>query len=76
MSAPALEGPLGPSLFKVISGCPTPEELAVVTALLSSLTMSAAASAASAAAPEADGPAPAAWGRPEVFPPVSWMARR
>ncbi|MGW0779042.1 acyl-CoA carboxylase subunit epsilon [Streptomyces sp. NPDC002835] len=73
MSAPALEGPLGPSLFKVISGCPTPEELAVVTALLRSLTMSAAASAA---APEADGPAPAAWGRPEVFPPVSWMARR
>jgi hypothetical protein len=73
MSAPALEGPLGPSLFKVISGCPTPEELAVVTALLSSLTTSAAATAA---APEPDGPAPAAWGRPEAFPPVSWMARR
>jgi len=73
MSAPALEGPLGPSLFKVISGCPTPEELAVVTALLSSLSTSAATSAAG---PETDEPAPAAWGRPEAFPPVSWMARR
>jgi hypothetical protein len=73
MSAPALEGPLGPSLFKVISGCPTPEELAVVTALLSSLSTAAAASAAE---PDADSPAPADWGRPEAFPPVSWMARR
>ncbi|UYQ64844.1 acyl-CoA carboxylase epsilon subunit [Streptomyces peucetius] len=74
MSAPALEGPLGPSLFKVISGCPTPEELAVVTALLSALTASAATTAPDGS--KAPGPAPAAWGRPETFPPVSWMARR
>lgn len=71
MSAPALEGPLGPSLFKVISGCPTPEELAVVTALLSALSVATTAPDG----PEAE-PAPAAWGRPEAFPPVSWMARR
>ncbi|ATW50996.1 acyl-CoA carboxylase subunit epsilon [Streptomyces xantholiticus] len=74
MSAPALEGPLGPSLFKVISGCPTPEELAAVTALLSALSTTAATSAAGD--PETDEPAPAAWGRPEAFPPASWMARR
>ncbi|MCX4446046.1 acyl-CoA carboxylase epsilon subunit [Streptomyces sp. NPDC087866] len=71
MSAPALQGPLGTALFKVIRGAPSPEELAAVTALLTALT---------AAGHDDPGPvrraAPAAvWDRPDSFPPASWMAR-
>ncbi|WP_328930637.1 acyl-CoA carboxylase subunit epsilon (plasmid) [Streptomyces sp. NBC_00190] len=66
-TAPALDGPLAPSLFKIINGRPTPEELAVVAALVTVLT---------ARAPE---PAPteqaARWDRSELLPPSSWAAR-
>jgi hypothetical protein len=73
MSVPVLEGPLGPSLFKVLRGRPTPEELAAVAALLGALSASEATGAR--AQPKTHEPAPAAWGRREAFPPVSWRAR-
>ncbi|MBM7056850.1 acyl-CoA carboxylase epsilon subunit [Streptomyces durocortorensis] len=74
MSAPALQGPLSSTLFKVIRGCPSPEELAAVAALLTALSASAAPPAADADAGRSGDAA--GWGRPEGFPPVSWMARR
>ncbi|MFE6700416.1 acyl-CoA carboxylase epsilon subunit [Streptomyces sp. NPDC057718] len=74
MSAPALQGPLSSTLFKVIRGCPSPEELAAVAALLTALSASAAPPAADAGAGRSGDAAD--WGRPEGFPPVSWMARR
>ncbi|WP_410539862.1 acyl-CoA carboxylase epsilon subunit [Streptomyces sp. KL2] len=70
MSATALEGPLGPVLFKVISGSPAPEELAAVAALLTAL--SAPLPSGRAARPVA----PAMWRRPCVPPPASWAAGR
>ncbi|MEU5537279.1 acyl-CoA carboxylase epsilon subunit [Streptomyces sp. NPDC020362] len=71
--APALEGPLGPALFRVIGGNPTPEEVAAVAALLTAL---ATAPAEGTADPAADrDPAPARWHRPEAPPPGSWRAR-
>ncbi|MEU2800536.1 MULTISPECIES: acyl-CoA carboxylase subunit epsilon [unclassified Streptomyces] len=74
MSAPALQGALAPALFKVISGCPSPEELAAVTALLTALSASAAGPASDVAATRPV--ATADWGRPEGCTPVSWAARR
>lgn len=72
-AAPALEGPLGPALFRVIGGNPTPEEVAAVAALLTALTVPPAEAAAEAAADRA--PAPARWHRPAAPPPASWRAR-
>ncbi|MDJ0382259.1 acyl-CoA carboxylase epsilon subunit [Streptomyces sp. G-G2] len=68
MSTPAFDGPLGPTLIEIIRGTPTAEEIAALTALLTTL--------AAASAPE-PGPVPAAagWDRPERFPPASWRAR-
>jgi hypothetical protein len=73
MPASAFDGPLGPSLFKVISGAPSAEELAAVTAILSAAASNAedgtdAAGDSDRAARTAD------WDRPERFSPVSWMA--
>ena len=34
MSAPVLEGPLGPALLKLLGAGPSPDELATVAALL------------------------------------------
>ncbi|MEE1785656.1 acyl-CoA carboxylase subunit epsilon [Streptomyces sp. SP17BM10] len=66
-SASALEGPLGPALFRVIGGSPTPEELAAIAVLLS---------ARASARDTADDRAPAArWEAGEVIPPASWAAR-
>lgn len=67
---PVLGGPFGPTLFKVIRGTPSAEELAVLSALLTTLV---------ATTHDADGPpAPegAGWSRPALFPPASWMAGR
>ncbi|MFF1646914.1 acyl-CoA carboxylase subunit epsilon [Streptomyces sp. NPDC058240] len=71
MSVPALEGPLGSALFKVIKGAPTPEELAAVTALLTALSTAGRGNTDTAreTAPVA------VWDRPDAFPPASWMAR-
>ncbi|NEB42205.1 acyl-CoA carboxylase subunit epsilon [Streptomyces sp. SID14515] len=69
MSASAFDGPLGPSLLKIIRGAPSAEELAAVTALVTALS--------SAARAEADGepePEPADWNRATTFSQVSWMA--
>lgn len=68
MLEPPLEGPLGPTLLKVIRGAPTAEELAVVTLLLTTL-------AAAGEEPEPRSrPAAAAWDRPVGRSPVSWPA--
>ncbi|MFI8389861.1 acyl-CoA carboxylase epsilon subunit [Streptomyces sp. NPDC085540] len=67
---PVFGGPFGSTLFKVIRGTPSAEELAVLTALLTTLA---------ATARDDDGPPfpqGAAWSRPELFPPASWMAGR
>ncbi|MCX5203685.1 acyl-CoA carboxylase subunit epsilon [Streptomyces sp. NBC_00237] len=73
---PVLEGPLGPALFKVIRGVPTPEELAVVTALLTALSTPGAESGEGAASSRGRTSAPAAtWDLPDALPPASWMAR-
>ncbi|MCX4807342.1 acyl-CoA carboxylase epsilon subunit [Streptomyces sp. NPDC058682] len=69
MTVPALDGPFDPTLFTVINGCPTPEELAAVTALLTVVRAAASASASAIETP------PATWDRPDAFPPASWMAR-
>ncbi|MEU8516977.1 acyl-CoA carboxylase epsilon subunit [Kitasatospora sp. NPDC048722] len=67
-TASVLEGPLGDALFRVISGSPTPEELAAIAVLLSTR--------ATARGPAA-GPAPAArWEAGGVLPPASWAAHR
>ncbi|MFE0100175.1 acyl-CoA carboxylase subunit epsilon [Streptomyces sp. NPDC059009] len=66
--APALEGPLAPTLFKVIHGSPTPEELAAVVALLTALTAGAPPNG------EEDRGATARWTRAEATPPSSWKA--
>ncbi|MGW0337649.1 acyl-CoA carboxylase subunit epsilon [Streptomyces sp. NPDC003011] len=61
------DGPLGPALFKVVSGSPSAEELAAVTAVLTAL----AARTVPAPRPAR---ADAGWRRPHRFPPVSWRA--
>ncbi|WP_329448395.1 acyl-CoA carboxylase subunit epsilon (plasmid) [Streptomyces sp. NBC_01426] len=71
-SAPALQGPLAPPLFTIISGSPTPEELAAVTALLTLLTTPPDTGPAGPAEP---GPA-ARWDRSDLPPPASWAAAR
>ncbi|MEU6955990.1 acyl-CoA carboxylase subunit epsilon [Streptomyces sp. NPDC045714] len=67
------DGPLGDGLLKVISGSPSPEELAAVVALLTVL-----AGEGGAAAPPDDGrgavPVRAGWARREGGPPCSWAA--
>ncbi|MFD8084077.1 acyl-CoA carboxylase epsilon subunit [Kitasatospora sp. NPDC059722] len=66
-TASVLEGPLGPALFRVISGSPTAEELAAIAVLLSTR----------AAARDPADPAPAArWEAGGVLPPASWAAHR
>ncbi|MGW2255865.1 acyl-CoA carboxylase epsilon subunit [Kitasatospora sp. NPDC001660] len=66
-TASVLEGPLGPALFRVISGSPTPEELAAIAVLLGTRGRGRDASA---------DPAPAArWEASGVLPPASWAAR-
>lgn len=70
MSATVLEGPLGPVLFKVISGSPAPEELAAVAALLT--TLSTTLSPGKGTRPAAS----ATWRRPSVLPSASWMTGR
>ncbi|MCB5183443.1 acyl-CoA carboxylase epsilon subunit [Streptomyces antimicrobicus] len=67
-TAPALEGPLAPTLFKIINGRPTPEELAAVAALVAALT---SRHTDGDAAPAADA---ARWERPGLLPPASWQA--
>jgi hypothetical protein len=74
MPTSALDGPLGPTLFKVISGTPTAEELAAVTALLTALASTAAAHTEAASDPAGPASQTAGWSRPERFPPASWMA--
>ncbi|MEV8593251.1 acyl-CoA carboxylase epsilon subunit [Streptomyces sp. NPDC052012] len=76
-SAPPFEGPLGPALFRVVGGSPTPEEVAAVAALLTALATAPAESAAesSSGTPDACEPAPARWHRPAAPPPASWRAR-
>ncbi|MET7378767.1 acyl-CoA carboxylase epsilon subunit [Streptomyces sp. NPDC005526] len=69
---PALRGPLGPALFRVIGGSPTPEEVAVVAALVTALMTAAPDGAGPAPEPE---PAPARWRRAGTPPPASWRAR-
>ncbi|MFJ9890472.1 acyl-CoA carboxylase epsilon subunit [Streptomyces sp. NPDC091287] len=68
-----LDGPLGDGLLKVISGSPSPEELAVVVALLTAL-----AADGGAAAPADDGrgapPVRAGWSRRDGGSPCSWAA--
>ncbi|MFD0025656.1 acyl-CoA carboxylase epsilon subunit [Streptomyces sp. NPDC058382] len=74
MSVLALAGPLGPTLLRVISGSPGPDEIAAATALLGSL----AALAAPENAQEAARRGPTARCRPDpaLRPPGSWTARR
>ncbi|WP_330301216.1 acyl-CoA carboxylase subunit epsilon [Streptomyces sp. NBC_00503] len=71
-SVPALEGPLAPTLFKIIKGSPTQEQLAAVATLL---TVLAALPDARPEAPAEPGPA-ARWDRSEILPPASWAAVR
>ncbi|WP_153461205.1 acyl-CoA carboxylase subunit epsilon [Streptomyces kaniharaensis] len=67
-TVPVLEGPLGPALIRVISGSPTPEELAAVAVLLSTRTPTADRDRAA--------PPPAArWEAGDILPPASWAAR-
>ncbi|MFE2409411.1 acyl-CoA carboxylase epsilon subunit [Kitasatospora sp. NPDC059408] len=72
-TASVLEGPLGPALFRVISGSPTAEELAAIAVLLS--TRAAAQDSATARDP-ADPAPPARWEAGGVLPPASWAAHR
>ncbi|MEU9570629.1 acyl-CoA carboxylase epsilon subunit [Streptomyces massasporeus] len=76
-STPPFEGPLGPALFRVVGGSPTPEEVAAVATLLTALATAPAESAAETAAGTEDAlePAPAHWHRPAAPPPASWRAR-
>ncbi|AZM56526.1 acyl-CoA carboxylase subunit epsilon [Streptomyces sp. WAC 01529] len=71
MTTSAFDGPLGPALLQVISGSPSAEELAAVTALLTALAVAAGSEAGDS---PAVAPRQAGWGRPQVFPPLSWMA--
>lgn len=70
MPQPPFEGPLSPTLLKIIRGTPTAEELAVLTVLLTNL-------ASAGTRPDAE-PARAAavWDRPADCSPVSWAAGR
>ncbi|MGC9441196.1 acyl-CoA carboxylase epsilon subunit [Streptomyces sp. WG5] len=68
MSTQLFDGPLGPTLYKVVRGTPTAEELAVVAALLSAL----AAGSGEASAERGPAPRRARWTRPELVPPMSW----
>lgn len=76
-SAAPFEGALGPALFRVVDGSPTPEEVAAVAALLTALATAPAESAAETASGTEDAlePAPARWHRPAAPPPSSWRAR-
>ncbi|AOR36998.1 hypothetical protein BFF78_09670 [Streptomyces fodineus] len=67
------EGPLGPALFRVIGGNPTPEEVAAVAALVTALAVGRAEGAGET--PAGREPAPARWHRPAATPPASWRAR-
>lgn len=71
---PPLDGPMGPALFRVIRGRPTPEEIAAVTAVLTTLTLSRSGESG----PAQDGESPAGWDRVDArsFPPTSWRGRR
>ncbi|MGC9498909.1 acyl-CoA carboxylase epsilon subunit [Streptomyces sp. WG7] len=69
MSTQLFDGPLGPTLYKVVRGTPSAEELAVVAALLSAL----AAGAEEASADRGPATRRARWIRPEPVPPTSWM---
>ncbi|MFD7257566.1 acyl-CoA carboxylase epsilon subunit [Streptomyces sp. NPDC059874] len=74
-SVPALEGALAPTLFKIINGSPTPEELAAVAALVAALAATRpTAGTAGPAAPAETGPA-ARWDHSDILPPTSWAAR-
>ncbi|MFD7901678.1 acyl-CoA carboxylase epsilon subunit [Kitasatospora sp. NPDC057904] len=66
-TASVLEGPLGPALFRVISGSPTAEELAAIAVLLSTRAP---------ARDPADPAPPARWEAGGVLPPASWAAHR
>jgi hypothetical protein len=70
MSTSPFGGPLGPTLFRVVRGTPSAEELAVVAALLTVLAAGAEEQ------PTGRGAAPrgARWTRPQPLPPASWMA--
>ncbi|MBW5481639.1 acyl-CoA carboxylase subunit epsilon [Streptomyces bambusae] len=74
-----MEGPLAPTLFKIINGRPTPEELAAVAALVAALTARQEAGHAGYAGcgggDDAEGRS-ARWQRPELLPPASWQAPR
>ncbi|MEV7130837.1 acyl-CoA carboxylase epsilon subunit [Streptomyces sp. NPDC093260] len=63
---PVFDGPLGPTVFEIVRGSPSAEELAAVTALLTAL-----AAAREVSEPPVRG---AGWPRPELCPPASWMA--
>ncbi|MFG2132171.1 acyl-CoA carboxylase subunit epsilon [Streptomyces sp. NPDC048751] len=73
MPASVFDGPLGPTLFKVVSGTPSAEELAAVTAVLTALAVTAGAETEAGQLPASD---IADWNRPELLPPASWMAAR
>ncbi|MCZ4123384.1 acyl-CoA carboxylase subunit epsilon [Streptomyces sp. H39-S7] len=72
--APSLDGPTAPALFRVVKGRPTPEELAAVTAVLTTLSVSRAGGPGQVP----DGESPAGWDRLDArsFPPTSWRVRR
>ncbi|MBH5335083.1 hypothetical protein IHE55_09850 [Streptomyces pactum] len=70
--APDIDGPLGPSLLKVIRGNPSPDELAAATAVLLALARRAApADGGGTTATPRWRPAPA-----DGCPPRSWKSRR
>ncbi|EGE42867.1 acyl-CoA carboxylase subunit epsilon [Streptomyces griseus] len=67
------DGPLGDGLLKVVSGSPSPEELAAVVALLTAL----AGGGGAVTSPDGGrgaAPARAGWARREGGPPCSWAA--
>ncbi|GLW48092.1 hypothetical protein Stsp02_37540 [Streptomyces sp. NBRC 14336] len=63
---PVPDGPPLPTVFEIVRGTPSAEELAAVTALFTAL-----AAAREVRRPPVRG---AGWPRPELFPPASWMA--
>ncbi|MEU6231442.1 acyl-CoA carboxylase epsilon subunit [Kitasatospora sp. NPDC047058] len=70
--APALAGPLAPTLFRVIAGNPGPEELAAIAALLSVRAAAARPAPAPASAPTSA--PPARWERSARRPAASWAS--
>ncbi|MFF6813412.1 acyl-CoA carboxylase subunit epsilon [Streptomyces sp. NPDC012403] len=73
MPVSVLDGPLGPTLFKVISGSPSAEELAAVTLLLTALASTVEDDDGTGSE---QGPRAAEWDRPERVAPLSWRAAR